>query len=239
MDDINKNAIRAAGDPVYLEDFIQQNESFILRCASAAVHRFITKSDDEWSVALLAFSQAVREYSREKGGFPGFARIVIQRRLIDYLRTEAKHSPETSVSPSVLDSDPEEGEEDAAVGAAVLSRADQSLEDSLRLEIESAGQVFSAYGFSFYDLAGCSPKAEKTKKACARAAAYLIRSPLLVSDMRASKTLPLKTIEKGAEVPRKILERHRKYIIAAVEIITGDYPFLADYMRFIREELDR
>jgi len=31
-------------------------------------------------------------------------------------------------------------------------------------------------------------------------------------------------------VPRKVLERHRKYIIAAVVILTGDYPGLTDYL---------
>jgi RNA polymerase sigma factor len=43
-------------------------------------------------------------------------------------------------------------------------------------------------------------------------------------------------IEKNTHVPRKILERHRKYIIAAIEILSGEYPYLADYLRYIREE---
>ncbi len=49
--------------------------------------------------------------------------------------------------------------------------------------------------------------------------------------------MPVTLIEKNSKVPRKILERHRKYIIAAAEIMTGDYPCLAGYMRYIREEL--
>lgn len=239
MDEINEQAVQAAGSPQRLEEFIRQNEPFIIKCASGAVHRYITKSDDEWSVALLAFSQAVRDYSPEKGGFFGFARVVIGRRLVDYLRTQSRRSAEYPVSPGALDSDPEEGEEDFEVEAAVLNRAQQSPGDSLRLEIESVNQLFSSYGFSFFDLAGCSPKAGKTKRACAKAIVFILRSPILLNEMRASKTLPLKIIEKNTRVPRKILERHRKYIIAAAEIITGDYPFLADYMRWIREELKK
>jgi RNA polymerase sigma factor len=57
-----------------------------------------------------------------------------------------------------------------------------------------------------------------------------------VSELRRSKQLPLKNIEKSAQVPRKILERHRKYIIAAIEILSGEYPNLAEYLRYIREE---
>lgn len=239
MDEISEQAVQAAGSPRRLEEFIRQNEPFIIRSASGAVHRYITKSDDEWSVALLAFSEAVRDYSPEKGGFSGFARVVIGRRLVDYLRTQSRRSAEYPVSPGVLDSDPEEGEEDFEVETAVLNRAQQSPGDSLRLEIESANQLFSSYGFSFFDLADCSPKARKTKQACAKAVVCILRSPILLHEMRASKTLPLKAIEKNTQVPRKILERHRKYIIAAAEIITGDYPFLADYMRWIREELKK
>ncbi|NLJ31904.1 MAG: RNA polymerase subunit sigma [Clostridiales bacterium] len=239
MNEMDALAIESAEDPRKAEEFIRLNEPFILKCASGTVHRYITRSDDEWSVALLAFSQALKDYSPDKGGFSGFARMVIRRRLVDYLRAESRHSAEYPVSPGVLDSDPEEGEEDYETQAAVLRQAQREPGDSLKAEIESANQIFLSYGFSFFDLADCSPKARKTKKSCAKAVACIVRSPILTGEMRASKTLPLKTLEKNTGVPRKILERHRKYIIAAAEIMAGDYPFLADYMRFVREELSK
>jgi len=239
LHEIDIKAVQAASDTILMDDFVRQNESFILRCASFTVHRFITKSDDEWSVALLAFSQAVRDYSMDKGGFIGFSKLVIRRKLIDYIRTQSKHSLETSVNPSALDGDFDEDHEDIAIRTAVLEQIERTPDNSLKLEIEAASQILSTYGFSFYDLAGCSPKAEKTKKACARAVAYIIHNPLIASEMMSTKLLPVKLIEKNRNIPRKIIERHRKYIIAAVEIMTGDYPFLAEYMRFIREELDR
>lgn len=239
LSEVDRKATKAAKDDGFFDDFVRQNESFVLKCASSATHRYVTRSDDEWSVALLAFSQAVRKYSAEKGSFLGFAKLIIQRKLIDYMRTQARHSRESDVSLSLLDSGPEEDREIPPAEKAVLRRTAQMQDDSLKLEIESANGTFSAYGFSFYDLIGCSPKAEKTKKACARATACIVRNPLLMGEMKRSKCLPLKLIEETCDVPRKILERHRKYIIAAVEIMTGDYPFLAGYMRFVREELDR
>jgi RNA polymerase sigma factor len=57
--------------------------------------------------------------------------------------------------------------------------------------------------------------------------------------MKVKKMLPVNVVEKNAKVPRKILERHRKYIIAAVEILSGDFPYLAEYIRFIREEFEK
>ncbi len=86
------------------------------------------------------------------------------------------------------------------------------------------------------DLTECSPKAEKTRKACARALSYLVRSPVMISEMRESKLFPLKMTEINTGVPRKILERHRKYLIVAAEILSGDYPYLSDYLSFVKEE---
>ncbi|HRX09555.1 MAG TPA: sigma factor, partial [Candidatus Limiplasma sp.] len=52
---------------------------FILTTASRALRRYITKSDDAWSVALIAFWEAVDHYREEQGGFEAYARLVIRR----------------------------------------------------------------------------------------------------------------------------------------------------------------
>ena len=236
MKQTDELAVLAAEDALRMEELIKKNERFILRCAAEVAHRYITKSDDEWSVALMAFSQAVKSYSPEKGSFLSFAELVIKRRLIDYIRTQAKHGSEITVNPTVFDSEPEDQDEDIALRAEVSKKVSHAPNSALKEEIEAITDVFARYGFSFFSLTDCSPKAEKTKKACAQVVRYLMANPLLLSEMRHSKQLPTKTIEKNCGVPRKIIERHRKYIIAAAEIITGDYPYLAEYMRFIREE---
>ena len=38
-------------------------------------------------------------------------------------------------------------------------------------------------------------------------------------------------------VQKKVLERHRRYIIAAAEILNGEYPLLREYMNYIRKAL--
>ncbi|HEX2985436.1 MAG TPA: RNA polymerase subunit sigma [Caproiciproducens sp.] len=237
MDEIDQLAVKAAEDTRSFEALIHRCESFILKCASKGVHRYITKSDDEWSIALQAFSQAVGGYSPEKGRFLSFAEVVIHRKLVDYLRSQAKYRAEISINPAAFDSPVEEEQENPAMQAEVSEKIAVQPDDSVRLEIESISRRLSDYGFSFFDLTDCSPKAEKTKTACAKAVACLIQNPVLFHYMQESKLLPVKLLEKQTKLPRKILERHRKYIIAAAEIITGDYPCLAEYMRFIRKEL--
>lgn len=227
----------AIADERQMEELVHQNEQFILKCAVAASKRFVTKSDDEWSIALTAFCQAVKSYQSEKGAFLSFADLVIRRRLVDYYKSQERHKAEIPAAPEVFESGPLEESEQPALQAAVAKKVVSQDNSDLRFEIEAASGVFAGYGFSFYELASCSPKAEKTKAACARAVACLLSNPVLLKSLKSTKQLPIKTIEKTAEVPRKILDRHRKYIIAAAEILSGDYPGLAYYMRFIRKEM--
>jgi RNA polymerase sigma factor len=236
LKELDSLALDAKEDSSALELFIKQQELYILKCASKVCHRYITKGDDEWSISLLAFTEAVKSYELDKGGFLSFAELVIRRRLIDYFKSQSKYSSEVFVDPIVFDASPEDEVEDLSIRMAVAEQVSKQDHGDLKLEIEDANIRFSVYGFSFFDLSECSPHAGKTRKACAKAVNYMQQNPILISDLRSTKQLPLKTIEKNAHIPRKILERHRKYIIAAIEILSGEYPYLAEYLRYIREE---
>lgn len=228
-------AIEAKNDQKVLEILIKKNEFYILKCASKATHHFITKSEDEWSVALMAFHQAVENYQLDKGNFLSFAALVIRRRIIDYMKNQNRFTFEVSVDPYSFDADLEEGTEDIAIHLAVAEQVSKNTENDITSEIEEVNILLASYGFSFFDLTQCSPHAQKTKKACAKAVNYILSNSLLVNQMKTSKQLPLKIIENNVHIPRKILERHRKYIIAATEILSGGYPNLAEYLRYIRE----
>lgn len=240
MREIDEKVMYVSKDKKLIDDFIKENEFFILRQTSKIMGKYISKDDDEWSVALLAFSEAVSDYSFSKGSFFSFAELVMRRRLIDYIRKKSKYDCEISIDPQMFYSEPiEDNQKNTYIKSEVLKNITDTPDNSLKDEIEAVTVLLSKYGFSFYDLINCSPKTEKTKIACAKVACYIIKNTVLLHEIRTSKTLPLKIIEKNIKVPRKTLERHRKYIIAAVEIITGDYPHLAEYMHFIRKELDK
>lgn len=239
MREIDEIAERAKTDEKMMDELIIKYENFILKCASSVARCYISKNDDEWSIALAAFLEAIKSYSIEKGSFLNFAELVMRRRTVDYIRSKSRYAPEIPINPALFDTDSDEEEDDLSVKISVAEKVSNPTDNSLKLEIELANDVFSSYGFTFFDLADCSPKVGKTKQACARAITYMLKTPILVSNMKVLKLLPIKMIEKNTKIPRKVLERHRKYIIAAIEIISGDYPYLAEYMRFIREEFNR
>lgn len=216
MRELDNQIIDIRKDKKALEEFIISQEGFIIKNASKTTKRFVTKSDDEWSIALYAYTEAIEKYDIEKGNFVAFAEMLIRSRLIDWFRANGKFSPEVHV---------EDIEEKGT---------NTHDEDNLRLEIEAVGDTLKNYGFSFMDIEKQSPKADKTKMSCKIIINYIIDNPILITELQSSFLLPIKIIEKNSGVPRKIIERHRKYIIAAVEILVGDYPYLSEYLRYIK-----
>jgi RNA polymerase sigma factor len=218
----DRSALAAKTDEQALNNLIEAQKPWILRVCSDVTHRYITDSDDEWSTALLAFHEAVQSYDESKGAFLAFASVVIRRRLLDDIRSQWRHKGEIHVLEGELEEEP-----DRSIDTAQAARE----------EIAAAQAILKPYGFSFFDLAESSPKAEKTKDACCKAVLALLKNEELLEKMRKNKALPMKELELASGVARKILDRHRRYIIAAAEILSGEYPVLAEYLGYIRKAL--
>nr|WP_314466451.1 sigma factor [uncultured Clostridium sp.] len=233
--------MEAAQDETTLNRFIEQQEAVILSTASKVTGHFITKSDDEWSIALSAFVQAVKDYDLKRGSFFSFAKMVIQRRLIDYIRQQKKYKQEITVNPVLFDSDSDEDDnENDHIRYAVSKKSLEShKQESLAFEINAVNEILKEYGFTFFDLIKYSPKAVKTKTACGKVIAFCLEDSMVTHVLKNTKLLPVKILENNTKVPRKIIERHRKYIIAAIVILSGEYLELAEYLRTIREEMKR
>ena len=233
MKDTNGMAVHAAHDDLFLAEFASQYSGFILKCASRFSGKHITKSDDEWSVALEAFCESVKAYSPDKGDFIPFSSNVINRRLTDLARSRKRFFNELPVNPESFSG---ENVEKDPLSRELAEKTSYMPDQNIGFEIESLNGILRDYGFTFLDLVSCSPKSKKTKAACRTAVKFLSNSAEYLPEMRQTRMLPIKILEKDTGLPRKLCERHRKYIIAATEIISGDFPFLAEYLKYIRED---
>ena len=237
---MNERALQAKSDGSKREEFIRDNEQTILRIASKATGRYITRSDDEWSVALSAFNKAIDSFEPDKGDFAGFAKVVIDRAIIDHLRSLKKYEAEVSYSPELLTGEGDY-EEHAEVLKAVSRESSETDERnktnlSLKEEIIEINEKLRKYGFTFRDLKGCSPKAGKTKRECAKAITYILDNKEVLASVLEAGRMPAKEIEKQLKISLKLLDRYRRYIIMAVVILNGEYPLLADYLQYIRKD---
>lgn len=203
-------------------ELMHEYNNFILSVTSKVTGKFVTEHDDEASVAMIAFYEAIEKYEFSKGRFLSFAALTIKNRLIDYMRKEykaAKVIPFSSLSH--FDKDGCEVEFDVE---------DQSHEgNDIKYEIESLTEELEVHGISFLELSKVSPKSKKTRRVCFKIINYILSEPQLIIELKKSYTLPIKSILKNVDVNRKTIERHRKYIIAGLIVLTGDYSYIAEY----------
>lgn len=223
-------ALRAQTDERAREELITRQEKNILRVASRTKLRFVTKSDDEWAIALCAFSHAIDTYRPEKGSFMPYAETLIKRSLIDAYRADARHAQEISVSPDVLDGNAEEGEANPVL-AVVIQASARAVDTTLRDEIIAANEELEQFGFRFFDLTSCSPSRENSRNACLRAAEAVVASEKPLAQFLRTHQLPVNFLTQAHGIPKKLIERYRKYIITTVIIFAGDYPALQDFIQ--------
>ena len=80
------------------------------------------------------------------------------------------------------------------------------------------------------DIADNSPKQQRTLECCQKAVYYARRNPEILEDFLRTKRVPIAKLAEGAEVERKTLERHRRYLVAVLLICTNGYEILRGHI---------
>ena len=213
--------IHASCDKAERGEIIIEYTGFILSCASKVLKKHITTDDDAFSIAIIAFDEAMVKFSAEKGSFLSFAAMVIKNRLTDHIRKESRHS--SSLPFSSLSRDDGEGEE------LTFDAADHrhSLTDA-SLEMRFLNHELEAYKINLEDIYKSMPTYSTTRTTCMKIALHIAQNGELTRIVKSKKTLPIKRLMSELGVNEKILERYRKYIIAAVIILIGDYEHIKE-----------
>ena len=186
------------------------------------------EGDDELSIAMIAFHEAIGGYSRNRGAFLKYAAMLIRSRLIDYSRREQRHSRVVSLDAPI-------GEEDTTLGETLADERDPHGEtaarDATRAEIEELTRQMQDFGVSLSDVADNCPRQRRTLDACRKALQYARENPGLLDDLLQTKKLPIGQLAAGSGVERKTLERHRKYMVALLLIHTNGYEIIRGHLK--------
>ncbi len=234
----NNIALAAASDKDLKERFLADNQIRVLKISAKILHKKITTSDDEWAEAMLALSFAIDCYDISKGNFWSYAGVVIRNRLFDMYRKCTYLSNEMSVSPDAFDGNVKEAEPEYSLQNEIQNKTGVIVDHVIKDEIDALGKELSSFGFSFFDLAQCSPKTKSTKAGCFEAVRAIFLPPPLVRMIMNMKKLPVTAIKNRVKVSGKLLDRHRRYIIASTLILSGDYPRLSQYMEYLKPAIN-
>ncbi|MBQ6520329.1 MAG: hypothetical protein IJI14_16560 [Anaerolineaceae bacterium] len=212
------------------EELLQNNEAFILRTASFVLGRPVSRSDDEYSIALSAFWEAAQSHDPSKGSLQTYASVVIRHRLIDYIRSGKHYGQEISVEPDVFTGEISGESETEGLRISIEKKLVQDMPDrTLSEEIGELALILQRYQIDFFDLPNACPKARKTRTVCLKAARFVCAVAELLARLRRTLKLPAAEMETGVPIARKLLDKFRKYIIASVEIEAGDFPGIQEY----------
>ncbi|MCX7843440.1 MAG: RNA polymerase sigma-I factor [Clostridia bacterium] len=230
---INDRVKSIRNDTTEINRLVEEYKPFIAACVEKTTGKHVKYGeDDELSIAMLAFVEAIKSYNFFKGNFLSFSQNVIKRRLIDFYRKEKKHGNVVSLSDYI--GDDESKERDLSEEKSVDLYSQEEISRYRRMEIEELKKELSAWDISLSELVDASPKHDKTRKMCVDIIRFILVQPELVTLIKNKKYLPVAEIEKNLQIPRKKIERMRKYLLAVIIIKTGDYQYISGYVNWGR-----
>lgn len=220
------------GDLKQRNQMITDYQPYIAKVTSRFCKRYIDPAyDDEYSIALNAFNEAINKFSAESGtSFLSFAETVMRRRLIDYVRKEQRFSKQLPYSSFEV-----EDEDESVINPVEIHQAVEQFEidkssEERRLEILELHQSLLDFGISFFELPEISPKHEDSRKMLFDIGRKLVEDHAMIHTIKTKKMLPIKELLDRVQVSRKTLERHRKYLITITLILEGPYTYLREYL---------
>lgn len=183
--------------------------------------------DDELSIAMFAFYEAIQSYSRLRGAFLKYAALQIRSRLIDYYRREKKNRGQISLNTAA---DDDQTELLDTVADPHDEYSENEVREATKEEIRELSAQMTEFGVSMTDIAENAPKQGRTLAICQKAVSYARNHPDVLEDFLRTKRVPLQRLADGADVARKQLERHRKYLVAVLLICTNGYEILRGHI---------
>ena len=208
---------------------IQSYMPFIQSETAKFLKRPSNPDDDELSIAMFAFYEAIQNYSRLKGAFLKFAAMQIQHRLIDNYRKERRNQGHVSLDAPVSG----ENEEISLLDTMQDTEnpyQDMEIREATRQEIAHLTAQMEEFGVSLNDVADNSPQQKRTLAVCQKAVYYARKNPEILEEFLQTKKIPLSRLAEGAEVEKKTLERHRRYLVAVLLICTNGYEIMRGHI---------
>ena len=182
--------------------------------------------DDEVSIAMLGFEEAIDKFNIDKGKFLTFAKSVISNRITDYFRKENRGPEVIQVDFTRREMEVERMDEKQAIDDYEKSaESEMRQEEILRFKDE-----LKEWDLNFKDLVKHSPSQKRTRQRYQLVAEIIVDNQEIYEAFVKTKRLPIKKIQEKQLIPRKKIEPGRIYIIGLVIILKGDYTMIRQYI---------
>jgi RNA polymerase sigma factor len=205
------------GNDLVRERLIRRYKPTIINTVGHVCKRYITWSDEESSIGLLAFNRAIDTYDSTAGRtFLNYVYLLIQRDLVDHFRREQRQKHASfDYSPNEVDVSTSTIEIKKSIESYQVSAQSSELVEEI-LELD---QALAQYGISFEELEGVSPKHKETRYTLMEMAKEFIKEEDLVHHFLKKHRFPTTLFTKKTGHSTKTIERFRKYLITLVLLL--------------------
>jgi RNA polymerase sigma factor len=219
-----------SGNEEILNAVLHSYQPFIKKTVSSVCKRYISESDDEFSVGLMAFHDALMKFEYKRGNsLLSFSEVIIKRRVIDYIRQNSRHK---SISLDLaLETDPDEKRLNLEEKTSYEDFLQEEDKIARREEIQLFKERIAEFNLKFEDLIKQSPKHEDARINAFQVAKVIANDMNMWDYMLSKKRIPMKQLVEKVDVSRKTLERNRKFIMVLVIIMKEDFLYLQDYLK--------
>ena len=195
---------------------------FIIKTTSSFLGRYVcTDNDEEFSIALIAFNDAIEKYNEERGNFWSFAKLVIESRLKNNLQKTARLESASSL------------EEMTESGMQIHDdnvKVDKTTSD-LRDEIMAFKEELSLFGITFETLAKESPKHKDTRNRAIKIGFKVSDDEIIIEKVYAKRRLPIKDVSRKFEITEKIIKRSKTFILSIAVMFFKKYTNLTIWIK--------
>lgn len=188
--------------------------------------------DDMLSIAMVTFSGCVQQYAPEKGNFFGFCGVCIKNRLLDESRKQLRY--EHKVIPLIDDTDQDQPQ-DSDSKASIAMYNTQQEQQCLAQEIETFSNEIKQFSINFNDLPRISPKQKRSRHLCQKLANEIVSTPSLYKELMVHQRIAQAQLSIRFHISPKTIEKHRKYIVTLVLLMSGDYPYIQSFLPNFKE----
>jgi len=220
---------KAKKDSKELNNIIDEYKPFIASTVNDKLGKYVEYGrDDELSIGMLAFKEAIESYDRNKGKFLNFAKHVINLRLIDYYRKNSKYKKIILLNSN--DETENESIRNSEKNEAITKYINDEINEIRKYEIIDFKNELLKWNIEFSDLVKVSPKHKSLRNTYKEIARVVAENKEILESLLATKRLPINKLTEIYGVHRKKIERGRIYIIALVIAQIGDYGYIKEYI---------
>ncbi|WP_078544016.1 RNA polymerase sigma-I factor [Litchfieldia alkalitelluris] len=218
-----------SGDEQAREYIINHYKPFVINTVGHLSRKYVTWSDEESSVGLIALNRAIDTYKVNGGrSFLNYSYLLIKRDLIDFSRKE-RSQKRLIVTAS---EDEQAASTTFDIKQSMKSYHQEEEAKELVEEILEFSKVLNEFGVQFEELEGYTPKHRDTREMLLELVSSFIHQQDLVNEFMDKRRIPVTAFVSRTSFNIKTLERYRKYIVTLIILkLHPEWKKLSEYIQ--------